>query len=118
MINEFVEKVIVHRAEKVDGRRVQTVEVYLNFIGMIDFPEPEPDYEQEKIDEYWRDRYRRSKERELARRKKVLAEENIILDAKHQAEWERKLQEYKDEIDTVGPENMSVIPALLETAGA
>ena len=37
MLNEFVDKVLVHRAEKIDGRRTQKVEVYLNFIGMIDF---------------------------------------------------------------------------------
>ena len=41
MLNEFVDKVLVHRAEKIDGRRTQKVEVYLNFVGMIDFPEPE-----------------------------------------------------------------------------
>ena len=37
MLKEFVDKVLVHRAEKIDGRRTQNVEVYLNFIGMIDF---------------------------------------------------------------------------------
>ena len=34
MINEFVDKIIVHAPEKVDGDRVQEVEIYLNFIGM------------------------------------------------------------------------------------
>ena len=33
MINEFVDKVLVHAPEKVDGDRVQEVEIYLKFIG-------------------------------------------------------------------------------------
>lgn len=110
MINEFVDKVLVHRAEKIDGRRVQKVEVYLNFIGMIDIPEPKVDPEQEKIDKYWRDRYQRNKERELARRKKVLAKENEKLQAEQQAEWDRKIQEFNDEVNIIGLENMPVIP--------
>ena len=54
MLNEFVDKVLVHRAEKIDGRRTQKVEVYLNFVGMIDFPEPEKtpeELEQEALSE-------------------------------------------------------------------
>jgi len=41
MLNEFVEKIIVHEADKSTGERVQQVDIYLNFIGMIDLPAPE-----------------------------------------------------------------------------
>ena len=41
MINEFIEKIIVHAPEKVDGDRVQEVEIYLNFIGRFELPAPE-----------------------------------------------------------------------------
>lgn len=41
MINEFIEKIIVHAPEKVDGDRVQEVEIYLNFIGRFELPPPE-----------------------------------------------------------------------------
>ena len=73
MLNEFVEKVLVHAPDRSSGTREQEVEIYLNFIGNIDFPIPEPtpeEIEQMKIDKYWKDRYQRTKKRELARRKK------------------------------------------------
>ena len=39
MINEFIDKIIVHSPEKIDGDRVQEVEIYLKFIGRFDLPE-------------------------------------------------------------------------------
>ena len=33
MINEFIDKIIVHAPEKIDGDRVHEVEIYLKFIG-------------------------------------------------------------------------------------
>ena len=39
IIREFVEKVIVHQAEKVDGQRVQKVRIVWNCIGEIDNPD-------------------------------------------------------------------------------
>lgn len=41
LLNEFVEKVIVHEATKKDGVREQEVEIHLNFIGRFDLPELE-----------------------------------------------------------------------------
>lgn len=41
MINEFIDRVVVHAPEKIDGERVQEVEIYLKFIGRFDLPEPE-----------------------------------------------------------------------------
>lgn len=41
MINEFIEKIIVHAPEKVDGDRVQQVDIYLSFIGQFELPAPE-----------------------------------------------------------------------------
>lgn len=32
MINEFIEKIVVHAPEKIDGDRVQEVEIYLKFV--------------------------------------------------------------------------------------
>ena len=113
MLNEFVDKVLVHKAEKIDGRRVQKVEIYLNFVGVVDFPEPEKtpeELEQEKVDEYWRDKYQRTKARESARRKKELAAENEIIDARLQEEREQMIRAFKDEVDAIGLEKMPVIP--------
>ncbi len=39
MLHEFVEKVIVHEADKSSGVRVQQVDIYLNYIGQFDVPE-------------------------------------------------------------------------------
>ena len=41
MINEFIDKILVHAPEKVDGDRVQEVEIYLKFIGQFELPAPE-----------------------------------------------------------------------------
>jgi hypothetical protein len=42
MINEFVEKIIVHEADKSTGERKQQVDIYLNFIGNFTVPGSEP----------------------------------------------------------------------------
>jgi len=39
MLHEFVEKVVVHEADKSSGKREQRVDIYLNFIGQFDVPE-------------------------------------------------------------------------------
>jgi DNA invertase Pin-like site-specific DNA recombinase len=38
MLNEFVEKVVVHEADKTYGFRQQEVDIYLNFIGKFEVP--------------------------------------------------------------------------------
>ena len=48
MINEFMDKIIVHTPEKVDGDRTQEVDIYLKFIGQFDLPAPELTPEAEK----------------------------------------------------------------------
>lgn len=63
MINEFVDKILVHAPEKVDGDRVQEVEIYLNFIGYFAPPVPELTPEEEKRQEYLRKHRMQSRER-------------------------------------------------------
>lgn len=38
LVREFVEKVVVHQAEKVNGHRVQQIELYFNGVGQIILP--------------------------------------------------------------------------------
>ncbi|MCL1867033.1 MAG: recombinase family protein [Oscillospiraceae bacterium] len=38
LLNEFVEKVIVHEAVKVDSKRTQDIEIFFSFIGKFDAP--------------------------------------------------------------------------------
>ena len=63
MINEFVDKILVRAPEKVDGDRVQEVEIYLNFIGYFAAPGPELTPEEEKRQEYLRKHRMQSRER-------------------------------------------------------
>ena len=63
MINEFIDKIIVHAPERVDGDRVQEVEIYLNFIGHFELPEPELTPEEIKRQESLRRHRIRSRER-------------------------------------------------------
>ena len=41
LLNEFIEKVIIHEAVKVNGRRTQQVDIYLNYIGKFELPPSE-----------------------------------------------------------------------------
>ena len=51
MINEFVEKIIVNAPEKIDGDRVQEVDIHLRFIGQFKLPAPELTEEEIKRQE-------------------------------------------------------------------
>ncbi len=66
MIYEFVDKIVVHAPEKVNGERVQEVEIYLKFIGKFDVPVPEPT--PEELAEQEERRRKREKQREYSRR--------------------------------------------------
>ena len=63
MINEFIDKIIVHAPEKVDGDRVQEVEIYLKFIGHFELPAPELTEEEIKRQEFLKKERTRSRER-------------------------------------------------------
>ena len=63
MINEFVEKILVHAPEKVDSDRVQEVEIYLRFIGQFELPAPELTEEEIKRQEQLKRHRIKSRER-------------------------------------------------------
>jgi len=46
MINEFIDKILVHEADRSSGERVQEVEIYFKFIGRFEVPKPEPTSEE------------------------------------------------------------------------
>jgi len=39
MLHEFIEKIVVHEADKSSGIREQRVDIYLNYIGQFNAPE-------------------------------------------------------------------------------
>ena len=63
MINEFIDKIIVHAPEKIDGDRVQEVEIYLKFIGRFELPAPELTPEEIKRQEQLKRHRIKSRER-------------------------------------------------------
>ncbi len=63
MINEFIEKIIVHAPERIDGDRVQEVEIHLRFIGRFELPVPELTAEEVKRQEQLRRHRIKSRER-------------------------------------------------------
>jgi len=50
-VHEFIEKIVVSKAEKADGQRRQAVDIYYNTIGIWNAPEPEV-LEREYLDQY------------------------------------------------------------------
>lgn len=80
MINEFIDKIIVHAADKSSGEREQEIEIYLKFIGKFDVPMPEPTTAE--LEQAEKERQLRIKHREAAKhyrenRKKKLAQQQI-----------------------------------------
>lgn len=54
ILHEFIEKIVVHSPEVVDGKRYQKVDIYYNAIGLWCAPGPE---EMEKLfQHYWEKR--------------------------------------------------------------
>ena len=73
MIHEFVDKIVVHEADKSTGDRIQQIDIYLKYVGKLDVPMPELTPEQIKEEErkrrkraWGRTYWRRRKEREQA----------------------------------------------------
>lgn len=38
LLNELIEKILVHQAEKIDGKKVQEIDIYYRGVGIISFP--------------------------------------------------------------------------------
>ena len=50
MINEFVEKILVHQAQGKGASRIQEIEIFFNFVGKVDIPHKEVELtEEEKV---------------------------------------------------------------------
>ena len=80
MINEFVEKIVVHAPDRSTGERIQEIEIYLKFIGKFDVPMPEPTPEELAVEEKRRQKRIRDHEKYLRQkeRKKKIAEGQIV----------------------------------------
>ena len=80
MLNEFVEKIMVHAPDRSAGERVQEIEIYLKFIGKFDVPLPEPTPEELAAEEVRRQRRARDHAKYLRQkeRKRKIAEGHAV----------------------------------------
>ncbi|MDL2231984.1 recombinase family protein [Ruminococcaceae bacterium OttesenSCG-928-L11] len=71
MLHEFVEKVVVHEANKSSGKREQRVDIHLSFIGVFDVPDEDAAaQEQAEQDEARRAMWREYKRKARAKKKR------------------------------------------------
>ena len=63
MINEFIDRIIVHAPDCSEGDRTQEVEIYLKYIGRFEAPVPEPTPEEVRRQEQLRRHRVKSRER-------------------------------------------------------
>lgn len=64
ILHAFVQKVVVHEADKSSGKREQQVDIHLNFIGQFDPPIGAiPDIESEEKRAMWREYKRKQREK-------------------------------------------------------
>lgn len=78
MLYEFVDKILLHAAKRVGGERVQTVDIYLRFIGKFDAPMPEPT--PEELAEQEEKRKLRAKQREYSRRSREKKQAKLAIE--------------------------------------
>jgi site-specific DNA recombinase len=64
MLNEFVEKVVVHETDKSTGERVQKVDIYFNFIGQFDVDLPDAGMFPEQLEKERKRQEQNNRERE------------------------------------------------------
>ncbi len=68
LINEFVQKIIVHEADRSSGKRVQRVDIHFNFIGAFDAPAIQDERDPAEIEAERQLDALREKRREYSRR--------------------------------------------------
>jgi len=96
MLNEFVEKILVHEADKTTGERVQQVEIHFNFIGNFYVPKEEIPLTPEEIEKQEKRLQKLVKQREANRR--------WYAKKRQAADWQRAV-----EAGEVLPEELEVV---------
>lgn len=77
MINEFVSKIVVHKAEGTGADRTQEVEIFLNYIGRIEIPHEEVELTEEEKARQEKERIRLEKKRASNRKYMARKREEI-----------------------------------------
>ena len=93
IVNEFVDKVLVHKIEKTDGDRVQEIEIFLNYIGKVELPAQELS-EEEMADEEKKRKHRQyRREYQKAYRKKHRPEIRRLIEGANAADKQKQIEE-------------------------
>jgi len=77
MINEFIDKILVHAPERIDGVRTQEVEIYLKFIGKFEIPSPTMTAEEIKADEKKQHEAKRNHDKYMRRKARKQAQQEV-----------------------------------------
>lgn len=48
ILNAFVDKIVIHERVKQDGKRMQTVDIYYSYVGIVDAPTDEEMWAMER----------------------------------------------------------------------
>jgi hypothetical protein len=68
MLNEFIQKILVHEADKSSGERIQDLDIFFSFIGNFEIPKEEIVPTAEELAEQEKQRRKREKQREANQR--------------------------------------------------
>lgn len=115
IVNEFVDKVMVHKIEEIDGERVQEIEIFLNYIGKVELPAQELSEEEMAVEEKKRKRraYSRAYLREY--RKKHKPEIRRVIEGAREADKQKQIAEAEASADgllhTDGTEQVAAMVA-------
>lgn len=93
IVNEFVDRVMVHRIENVEGDRVQEIEIFLNYIGKVELPAQELSAEEIAEEEKKRKRRQYSREYQKAYREKHRPEIRRVIEGAREADKQKQIEE-------------------------
>ena len=99
IVNEFVDKVLVHKIEKMDGDRVQEIEIFLNYIGKVELPAQELSEEETAEEEKKRKRRQYQRAYLKAYREKHRPEIRRLIEGANEADKQKQIEEARKSAD-------------------
>ena len=99
IVNEFVDKVMVHKIEEIDGERVQEIEIFLNYIGKVEPPAQELSEEEMAAEEKKRKRRAYSRAYLKEYRKKHRPEIRRVIEGAREADKQKQIAEAEASAD-------------------
>ena len=101
IVNEFVDRVMVHKIEKTDGDRVQEIEIFLNYIGRVELPAQELSEEEMEAEEKKRKRRQYRREYQKAYREKHRPEIRCLIEGAREADKQKQIAEAERATDVL-----------------